>query len=250
VVLAAQRRDEILGRLRRDGRIVVAELVAELKVSEDTIRRDLDELARLGLLCRVHGGALPAAPDRLPFEHRSAVAATAKAALADAAMPLLQSARTLVIDGGTTAVEVARRLPAAWTGVIVTNAPPVAAALAAHPRAEVELVGGRLLKEEQVAVGPVAVDAFRALRADVCLLGICAFHPEVGATAANSEEAQVKRQMVACATTVVALATADKLNASYPWVVASISEIDHLITDGAGDSTRTFAAAGADVVAV
>ena len=249
-MLAAERKDEILARLQRDGRVVVAELVAALSVSEDTIRRDLQELAALELLCRVHGGALPVAPDLPPFVGRSEVAATAKVALAEAAIPLLESARTLVIDGGTTAVEVARRLPAAWTGVVVTNAPPVAAALAAHPRAEVVLVGGRLLKDEQVAVGPVAVDAFRALRADVCLLGICAFHPEVGATAASVEEAQVKREMVACATTVVALATTDKLNASYPWVVASISEIDHLITDGAEDMTRAFAAAGADVVAV
>ena len=249
-MLAAERRDEILARLRRDGRVVVAELVAALGVSEDTVRRDLQELAALGLLRRVHGGALPVAPDLLPFERRSEVSATAKIALAEAALPLLGSARTLVIDGGTTAVEVARRLPSAWSGVVVTNAPPVAAALAAHPRAEVVLVGGRLLKDEQVAVGPVAVDAFRALRADVCVLGVCAFHPEVGATAANGEEAQVKREMVACSTTVVALATTDKLNTSYPWVVAAISEIDHLITDGAEDVTSPFAATGAAVVAV
>ena len=249
-MLAAERRDEILARLQRDGRVVVAELVAALGVSEDTVRRDLHELAGLGLLCRVHGGALPVAPDPLPFERRSEVAATAKIALAELAIPLLASARTLVIDGGTTAVEVARRLPSAWSGVVVTNAPPVATALAAHPGAEVVLVGGRLLKDEQVAVGPVAVDAFRALRADVCILGVCAFHPEVGATAANGEEAQVKREMVACATTVVALATMDKLNASYPWVVAAISEIDHLITDGAEDVTSPFTAAGVAVVAV
>lgn len=249
-MLAAERRDQILARLRRDDRVVVAELVAALGVSEDTVRRDLHELAGLGLLCRVHGGALPAAPDLLPFERRSEVAAKAKIALAEAAIPLLGSARTLVIDGGTTAVEVARRLPSAWSGVVVTNAPPVATALAAHPGAEVVLVGGRLLKDEQVAVGPVAVDAFRALRADVCVLGACAFHPEVGATAANAEEAQVKREMVACATTVVALATKDKLNASYPWVIAAISEIGHLITDGAEDVTSPFIAAGAAVVAV
>jgi DeoR/GlpR family transcriptional regulator of sugar metabolism len=249
-MLAAERRDEILARLQRDGRVVVAELVAGLSVSEDTVRRDLQELAGLGLLHRVHGGALPAAPEVLPFERRLEVAPQAKVALAEAAAPLLESARTLVIDGGTTAVEVARRLPLTWSGVAVTNAPPVAAALAAHPRAEVVLVGGRLLKDEQVAVGPVAVDAFRAVRADVCLLGICAFRPEVGATAASSEEAQVKREMVACSTTVVALATQDKLYASYPWVVASIQEIDHLITDGGEDVTNAFAAAGVDVVAV
>ena len=249
-MLPAERRDEIRARLQRDGRVVVAELVTELRVSEDTVRRDLQELAGLGLLQRVHGGGLPAAPGALPFDARLEVAPQAKAALAEAAVPFLESARTLVIDGGTTAIEVARRLPSAWGGVVVTNAPPVATALAAHPRADVVLVGGRLLKDEQVAVGPVAVDAFRALRADVCLLGICAFHPKLGATAANSEEAQVKREMVASSTTVVALATQDKLHESYPWVVAPIAEIDHLVTDGGKDPTKAFAAAGVDVVTV
>src|SRR4029077_10744123 len=117
-MLAAERRDEILARLRHDGRVVVAELVAGLSVSEDTVRRDLQELAGLGLLHRVHGGALPAAPEVLPFERRLEVAPRAKVALAEAALPLLESARTLVIDGGTTAVEVARRLPSAWSGVV------------------------------------------------------------------------------------------------------------------------------------
>lgn len=249
-MLAAERRDEILARLQRDGRVVVAELVSGLSVSEDTVRRDLHELAELGLLHRVHGGALPAGPEVLPFERRLEVAPQAKVALAEATVPLLESARTLVIDGGTTAVEVARRLPPAWGGVVVTNAPPVAAALAGHSRAEVVLVGGRLLKDEQVAVGPVAVDAFRALHAEVCLLGICAVDPDVGATAASSEEAQVKREMVACSATVFALATQDKLHTSYPWVVAPIHEIDRLITDGREDVTSAFVAAGVDVVMV
>jgi DeoR/GlpR family transcriptional regulator of sugar metabolism len=112
------------------------------------------------------------------------------------------------------------------------------------------VVGGRLLKDEQVAVGPVAVDAFRAIRADACVLGVCAFDPEVGVTTANDDEAQVKRAMVACSREVVALATKDKLHVSNPWVVASLDEIDHLVTDGGADLTSAFAAAGVGVVAV
>lgn len=248
-MLAAERKEEILARLGRDGRVVVAELVAGLSVSEDTIRRDLQELGALGLLHRVHGGAL-LSPQALPFERRLGFGREEKVALAEAAVPVFVSARTLVIDGGTTAVEVARRLPVGWDGTVVTNAPPVAAALAGHPRAEVVLVGGRLLKDEQVAVGPVAVDAFRSLRADVCVLGVCAFDPQVGATAANHEEAHVKRAMVACSDKVVALATSDKLHTSFPWVVAALEEIDDLVTDGGKDLTAAFAAAGVRVVRV
>lgn len=249
-MLAAERKNEILARLERDGRVVVTDLVSGLTVSEDTIRRDLQELASLGLLRRVHGGALPSPPGALPFERRLEVSQQEKVALAQAAVALVEWARTLVVDGGTSALEVARRLPSGWDGVVVTNAPPVAAVLAAHPRAEVVVVGGRLLKDEQVAVGPAAVDAFRAIRADACILGVCAFHPDIGVTTANDEESHVKRAMVACSGEVVALATRDKLHTSSPWVVASLDEIDHLVTDGDEDLTSEFAAAGVDVVSV
>jgi DeoR/GlpR family transcriptional regulator of sugar metabolism len=249
-LLAAERRHEILARLDRDGRVVVAELVAGLGVSEDTIRRDLDALAGRRLLQRVHGGALASAAEGLPFERRLELDRDLKVALATAAVPLVEPARTLVLDGGTTALEVARHLPPDWDGVVVTNAPPVAAALAAHPRAGVVVVGGQLLKGEQVAVGPVAVDAFRAIHADACVLGVCAFDPKIGVTAADDDEAQVKRAMIASSDQVVALAAHDKLHTSNPWVVASLDEIDHLVTDGGKELTRAFAAAGVDVVAV
>ena len=248
-MLAVERRSEILTRLGRDGRVVVAELVAELGVSEDTIRRDLQELAAAGLLHRVHGGALASPPEALSFERRLEVGREAKIALAEAAVPLVDWARTLVVDGGTTALEVVRRLPSGWDGTVVTNAPPVAAALAAHPKAEVVVVGGRLLKGEQVTVGTVAVDAFRAIRADACVLGICAFHPEVGVTTEDDDEAHVKRAMIASSCQIVALATRDKLHTSNRWVVADLSEIDYLVTDGDEHLTSPFAAAGVSVVA-
>jgi len=249
-MLAAERRQEILAQLDRDGRVVVAELVTGLSVSEDTVRRDLQELAGRGLLHRVHGGALASAPEALPFERRLEIGREEKVALAKAAVSYVESARTLVLDGGTTALEVARHLPSGWAGVVVTNAPPVAAALTALPNAEVVVVGGRLLRDEQVAVGPAAVDAFRAVRVDACVLGVCAVHPEVGVTTANEEEAQVKRAMVACSAEVVALATRDKLHTSSPWVVASLDEIDQLITDGGEDLTSAFTSAGVGVLSV
>ena len=204
----------------------------------------------MGLLHRVHGGALPPPPEALPFERRLEIGTEEKRALAIAALPLVESARTLILDGGTTAVELASRLPSSWDGTVVTNAPPVASALAGHPAAEVVVVGGTLLKAEQVTIGPVAVDAFRALRADVCVLGVCALDPVVGATTVNGAEAHVKRAMVGCSGKVVALVTSDKLHISYPWVVAGVEEIDDLVTDGGNDLTNAFAVAGVNVVAV
>ena len=249
-MLTAERRQKILARLEHDGRVVASELVVSLGVSEDTVRRDLRELAAEGLLHRVHGGALPPAPAAASFADRLEVGRTEKIALAEAGLRLIEGARVIVLDGGTTTLELARRLPAGYSGTIVTNSPPIASALASHPKAEVVLLGGRLLKSAQVAVGAETVQALQGMHADVCMLGICSLQPDVGVTTPDSDEAQVKRAMVACASEVIALATADKLTTASPWIVARLSEVDHLVTDGGDELTRPYAAAGINVVAV
>ncbi len=156
----------------------------------------------------------------------------------------------IVLDGGTTTLELARRLPLLYDGTVVTNSPPVASALANHPKAEVMLVGGRLLKGSQVAVGAPAVEAFHRVRADICVLGLCSVHPDVGVTTPDDEEACVKRAMVASAGEVIALATADKLRSASAWVVAQLADIDYLVTDGGDELTRPYASAGIQVVVV
>jgi DeoR/GlpR family transcriptional regulator of sugar metabolism len=212
------------------------------------VRRDLRELASHGLVQRVHGGALAPPPRGGDFDARLAIAPEAKAHLAEAALPLLDGARVLLLDGGTTALELARRLPRDRDCTVLTNAPPVAVALASHPRAEVVMIGGRLLKESQVTVGSATVDALRQVRADVCVLGICSLHPDLGVTALDQDEAHVKRAMVAASAEVLALATADKLHTAGPWLVAALADVTHLVTDAAPELTEPYAAAGVAVV--
>src|SRR5918997_6537743 len=242
-MLTAERRQAILTRLERDGKVVASELVAALGVSEDTVRRDLRELAAGGLVQRVHGGALPPPTMSGSFDQRLDVAPEAKAHLAEAALPLLETANVLLLDGGTTALELARRLPRERECTVLTNSPPVAAALACHPRVEVVLIGGRLLKGAQVTVGSEAVDALRQVRADACVLGICSLHPELGVTAIDHDEAHVKRAMVQASAEVIALATADKLRTASPWLVAPVADLTHLVTDAGDDLTSAYAAA-------
>src|SRR5262245_609298 len=129
-MLTAERRQIILTRLERDGKVVASELVDALGVSEDTVRRDLRELASGGFVQRVHGGALPPAATAT-FAQRLSVSPEAKAHLAEAALPLLEGASVVLLDGGTTALELARRLPPERECTVLTNSPPVAAALAA-----------------------------------------------------------------------------------------------------------------------
>jgi DeoR/GlpR family transcriptional regulator of sugar metabolism len=240
-MLTAERRQAILSRLERDGKVVASELVAALGVSEDTVRRDLRELASGGLVQRVHGGALPPPPAATSFAQRLCVAPEAKAHLAEAALPLLEGASVIILDGGTTTLELARRLPLDRECTVLTNSPPVAAALASHPRAEVVLIGGRLLKEAQVTVGATAIDALRQVRADACVLGVCSLHPELGVSCTDQEEAHVKRAMVAASAEVIALATADKVRTAGPWVVSPVADVTHLVTDASEELTADFA---------
>jgi DeoR/GlpR family transcriptional regulator of sugar metabolism len=247
-MLTAERRREILSRLERDGKVVASELVVALGVSDDTVRRDLRELAAGGHVQRVHGGALPPAPATGSFAQRLHVAPEAKAHLAEAALPLLAHANVVLLDGGTTALELAHRLPPDRHCTVLTNSPPVAEALAAHPLAEVVLIGGRLLKDSHVTVGAAAVDTLRQVRADACVLGICSLHPELGVTALDHDEALVKRAMVESAAEVIALATADKLHTAAPWLVSPLADVTHLVTDAGEELTADYAAAGVSVV--
>lgn len=236
--------------MARDGKVLAARLVEDLGVSEDTVRRDLRDLAARGLVQRVHGGALPPAPQPGSFAARSELFTEEKAAIARAALALVADARVLMLDGSTTNLALARLLPPGRTGTVVTNAPAIAAALAEHPGLEVVVIGGRLDKRAQVTVGAAAVDAIRAIRADACVLGVCALHPEEGLSTDDLEEAAVKRAMIAGSADVIALATADKLRAASGHVVAPVRDVTHLVAGGGAseDVLDEYRALGLTVV--
>ena len=230
-MLTAERRQHILATLRRDGKVLASELSAVLGVSEDTIRRDLRELAEADLLQRVHGGALPRSPAAASFAARQGQAPAAKQAIARAAAQLVRDGQVIILDGGTTTLQVAQRLPVDLRATVVTNSPPIAIALAEHPQVEVVIVGGQLYKHSLVAIGAVAVETLRAIRADICMLGVCSLHPQDGISVPDLEEAHVKRAMIAGAAEVVALASAEKLGTAAPYIVGPIGDLTHIVTE-------------------
>jgi DeoR/GlpR family transcriptional regulator of sugar metabolism len=227
----AERRQFILERLRRNGRIVAKELSAELGVSEDTIRRDLRDMATEGLIQRVHGGALLRSPATASYTARQQQAPSAKHNIAQAAARLVQNGQVIILDGGTTNVLVAQQLPLDLQATVITNSPPAAIALMEHPHIEVIVIGGRLYKESLVAMGAATIEALRMIRADLCMLGVCSLHPEIGISIPNLEEVYVKQAMIASAAEVVALASPEKLDTAAPYVVAPLSELTYLVTE-------------------
>jgi DeoR/GlpR family transcriptional regulator of sugar metabolism len=229
--LAEERRDAILAALRAHGKVRAADLAVSLGVSIDTVRRDLDELAGAGLLRRVHGGALPPGPSAGGHSARRGRDAPQKAAIARAAAALARDGDLILLDGGTTTLQVARHLDPGLRATAVTNSPPVAVALAEHPRLRVSVVGGELDREMLVTIGAAAVAAISELRADICFLGVCALHPEIGITTADLEERHVKRAMIDASAQVVALAGPGKLGSAAPFVVGSLDDLTHLVAD-------------------
>lgn len=228
-MLTAQRKALLLARLAADGRLVAATLATELGLSEDTVRRDLRELAAEGRLVRVHGGALPASPTHVPLATRRGMATEEKARLGRAAVALLQPGQVVILDGGTTHLALIAALPADLPLTIVTHSPTIATALEPLPAIEVLLIGGRLFRHSMVAVGAAAAAGFARVRADLCFLGVTGVSPETGLTTGDAEEAEVKRVMMAQAGETVVLATSDKIGTSSPFVIAPLGAASRLI---------------------
>src|SRR4051812_25494816 len=141
-MLGPERRDAILRLLDEEGRVLASDLAPRLGVSLDTVRRDLDGLATTGALRRVHGGALPSSPSPRRFADRRERDRAAKRAIAEVAVGLVAPGSVVLLGGGTTALELARRLPEGLEATLVTSAPDVAVALLDHEGVEVVMLGG------------------------------------------------------------------------------------------------------------
>jgi DeoR/GlpR family transcriptional regulator of sugar metabolism len=230
-MLTSQRKHHILEVLKRDGQIVAKALSADLGLSEDTIRRDLRELARDGRLQRVHGGALPASPAVVDYAGREQIAPREKIAIGRAAAAMVQRGQVVILDGGTTTLQLARHLPAELEATVVTHSPSIAVELVAHPRVEVVLIGGRLFKHSVVAVGAAAIDAIRRIRADIYFMGVTGIHPEAGLTTGDLEEAHIKRALSESAAETIVLVSAEKLGAASPYGIAPLGEISGIVVE-------------------
>ena len=230
-MLNAERRQYILETLQSNGRVVASELSAGLKVSEDTIRRDLRELAEAGLLQRVHGGALALSPALGGYAVRQQQAPSAKARIGRAAAELIRDGQVVLLDGGTSVLEVAHHLPPELRATIITPSPPIAVALSEHPHVEVIVLGGQLYKHSVVAIGAATMEALSMVRADLFILGVGGLHPEVGISTGNLEEGHVKRMMINRSAEVVALVSAEKINTAAPYIVGPLTDLTHIVTE-------------------
>ncbi|PFG43567.1 DeoR family transcriptional regulator [Isoptericola jiangsuensis] len=235
-MLAAERRDLLLHTLHRDGKIVAKTAAAELGLSEDSIRRDLREMAAEGLCQRVYGGALPVSPAVADYDGRRRVEVAGKERVAAAAVRLVDPGSTVILDGGTTALAVAAALPADLRCTVITHSPTVAAALVEHPTVEVFILGGRLFKHSAVASGAAAVEAAQRVSADLFLLGVTGIHPDTGLTTGDADEAAMKRVLASRAAETYVLGSSEKVGAASAYDVLGFDAVAGVVTDADPES--------------
>ncbi|WP_051709797.1 DeoR/GlpR family DNA-binding transcription regulator [Andreprevotia chitinilytica] len=246
----ADRQQLIRERLVRDGRVLAAELAAEFGISEDSIRRDLRELAAAGVCQRVYGGAIAQAAANRPILERSRENIGRKQKLALAAVRLVQGGQLVFLDAGTTNVEIAKALPEDIGLTVATNSPAVAVALMDRDDIEVVLIGGRLDHQVGGILGGQALVDVQRMRPDLCFLGVCAIDIEAGLGAGTAEDAAFKRQLVASCGAIVAVATNEKLGTGAPFAIADIQDVGHLVVEADADANQLahLARSGVEIV--
>jgi DeoR/GlpR family transcriptional regulator of sugar metabolism len=223
-----ERRERIMETLKARGKVVAAELAQSMQVSIDTIRRDLKELAFEGLVRRVHGGALAAAPFPQPVSERYTRNSTVKRELGRRAAAMIQPNNLVLFDGGSTNLELVQCIPPDISFIAVTPSLPIATALCKLPSVEVLMLGGRLLNRELVTIGTRAVRELSDFRADLCYLGVCALHEDVGVSTFSVEELELKQALVRCSGTVTAIITAEKFGKMAPFVVGPLEILNQV----------------------
>ena len=226
-----ERHKFIMGELRANDKVRSHELSGRLNVSEDTIRRDLKELAQKGELKKVHGGAISSSFPEYRPSSKDNHKFSSMLEIVRKALGLIEDGQVMIIDGGMTNLELTRNLPLDLRATVFTNTLPVATALCGHPGIEVCLLGGRLHKMAKVAIGSDVINYLSEIHADIYFLGTSGIHETIGITENDREGAITKRFMISRSNRVVSMAISGKLGKVCPFKVEAIGKVDTLITE-------------------
>ncbi|MDO5089174.1 MAG: DeoR/GlpR family DNA-binding transcription regulator [Leptotrichiaceae bacterium] len=230
-MLKKERQDLILMKLNTKGKVIVNELALDLSVSEDTIRRDLMEMDKKGILKRVFGGALPLNRYVINYAERENFEPELKYELALKAVNLMKENQVIAIDGSTTNLQLARAIPVNLNLTVLTNSLSIANELCNHKNINVIMIGGNLFKKIMTNVGHLAENQIKEYYPDICFMGAYAIHPLMGITSPYEEEVGVKRQFIKSSGRTVTLVIPEKFNVIMPYKVCDIKDITTIVTD-------------------
>ncbi|SFT01570.1 DeoR/GlpR family DNA-binding transcription regulator [Sphingobacterium wenxiniae] len=229
-MLKEERQAYIIHQINLHNKVLSSDLSVQLNVSEDTIRRDLNELAENGQVLKVYGGALSKS-FQFPFQDGNVYAKESKKEIAKKAVSLIQNGMTVLVGGGTTMIELARHVPNDLQCTFFTISPLVALELAEKDNIEVVLIGGKLSRNTNIVMGSQVINELSDILVDLCLLGTNSISVEEGVTDSDWEVVQIKRAMIKASQKVGLLSIAEKLNSNQKMRVTPLRDISYLITD-------------------
>lgn len=229
-MLKEERQNYIIKQINLHNKVLSSDLSVQLNVSEDTIRRDLNELAESGKILKVHGGALSKS-FQYPFQEHNTYAKDSKKEIARKTLSLIKNDMILLVSGGTTMIEFARMFPENLTCTIFTISPLVALELAEKSKVNIILLGGQLSKSAHINTGSLTISQLSDIKVDLCIQGANSVSIEDGLTDSDWEVVQIKKVMLKSALKTAIVCIAEKLNSSQKLRVCNLNAIDYLITD-------------------
>jgi len=230
-MLKTERQSFILHQVNLHNKVLSTELSKQIKVSDDTIRRDIQQLEEEGKIIKVHGGALSLSFHNTHTNSNDVYAYNQKRLIAQKAIRLIKDGMFILTTGGTTIIEMARALPPELHATFISGSIPALSEYILHPNIEVIAIGDKISKDSKITVGSDAISRIKELKVDLCFLGVYAINLDTGVSDNDWEVVQIKKAMVASSRRLVCLTISEKINLRQPFQVCDSSKIDTLITE-------------------
>ncbi len=253
-IFVEERRNQIIEFLNKKNRVSVIELAKIFNVGEVTIRRDLADLEERGLVRRTHGGAILAdnGSDEPPLKERESRKREEKERIAKFVSQIIRNGETVIIDGGSTTLQIAKYLRSKSNLIIVTNSAGIADEFVNSNECSVIVTGGELRKSTGNLTGSIAEKTLRLFRADRVIIGMSSMIPGEGLFTSNLAEAEFKRTMMECGKEIIVVMDSSKINKLNFCFVSEFSKIDKFITDSgiSDEDAKRIEEYGVEVIVV
>lgn len=235
-MLKNERQSFILHQVNLHNKVFSTDLSKQINVSDDTIRRDIQQLAEEGRVIKFHGGALSPSFHNNNQSSKAVYAYQQKKIIAQKAVHLVKDGMFVLTAGGTTVLEMARALPLELHATFISGSIPALAEYILHPNIEVISIGDKVSKHSKITVGSEAIARLNELKVDLCFMGVASLNLENGISDNDWEVVQIKKAMIESSKKLVCLTISEKLNTQQPIQVCPAKRIDILITELSPDS--------------
>lgn len=236
-MVKSDRQAFILHLVNLHQKVILTELCEQIKVSKDTLRRDLQELDVQGKVQKIHGGAVAIVQNGNQQIHQG-FAYIQKKIIAKKAISLISNGMFILSGGGTTVIELARELPHDLSATFISGSIPALYEYSKHPNLEVIAIGDKISKNSKITIGSEAISRIQQIRANACFLGINALNLEAGISDNDWDIVQVKKAMIESSEKLVCLTISEKIDSRQPIQVCDIKNIDVLVTELSPDDPK------------